>query len=140
MALASDIAGVLDVDWALSTVDGFLALAQQILRRLTTPLGELEDDPTYGFDIRGLVGAPLTASIIEARVLEQIYAEEEVQRAAVRATQSADGILIEMRVQAITGTGSLTLNASTLGVTALLNGTPFALEPANDTTAAQQVA
>jgi hypothetical protein len=135
MALASDFAGVLDVDWALSTVDGFLALAQQILRRLTTPLGGLEDDPTYGFDIRELVGATLTQPIIEARVQEQVSAEEEVQRSAVRVTQTPDSIFIEIRVQAISGTGLLTLNSDGLTVTALLNGTPLALEPTNDTTA-----
>lgn len=135
MALASDFAGVLDVDWALSTIDGFAALAQQIFRRLTTPLGELEDDPTYGFDIRDLVGATLSASIVEQRVLEQLYAEEEVQRASVRVTQSADSILIEMRVQAISGTGSLTLGANAITLEALLNGAPYALEPSNDVAA-----
>jgi hypothetical protein len=135
MSLGSDFAGVLDVDWALSTLDGFAALAQQIFRRLTTPLGGLEDDPTYGFDIRDLVGSTLTASIIEQPVTEQIYAEEEVQRASVRVTQNGESILIEMRVQAISGTGSLTLAADALNITALLNGAPFALEPANDTAA-----
>lgn len=134
MALASDIAGVLDVDWALSTVDGFVALAQQILRRLTTQLGSLEDDPTYGFDIRELIGSTLAQSVIEQRITEQVYAEEEVLRMALRVTQSGDSILIELGVQAISGTGLLTLNANALTITALLDGTPFALAPANDTT------
>lgn len=127
MALASDIAGVLDVDWALSTVDGFAAFAQSILRRLTTRLGQLEDDPTYGFDIREIIGSTLSQSVIEQRVIEQVQAEEEHLRSAVRVTQTADSVFIEIRVQAISGTGLLTLNASALTVEALLNGTPFPL-------------
>jgi hypothetical protein len=135
MALASDFAGVLDVDWALSTADGFTALGQQILRRLTTPLGGLENDPTYGFDIRDLVGATLSASVIEQRVLEQVQAEEEVQRCAVRVTQNADSIVIEIRVQAISGTGLLTLNQGALTMQALLDGNVFPL--GNDNAEAQ---
>lgn len=131
MALASDFAGVLDIDWALSTVEGEMALAQAILRRLTTPLGGLEDDPLYGFDIRELVGSTLTASVIEQLVREQVLAEEEVDRAAVRVTQSADSILIEIRLRTITGTASLTLNASALTLDALFNGLPVTLA-AND--------
>lgn len=133
MALASDFAGVLDLDWALSTVDGFTAFAQQILRRLTTQLGTLEDDPTYGFDIRDLIGSTLSASVVEQRVLEQVMAEEETQRAAVRVTYSDGSILIEIKVQAISGTGLLTLNASELTVEAVLNGTPLALGNDNGT-------
>lgn len=133
MALASDFAGVLDLDWALSTVDGFVAFAQQILRRLTTQLGSLEDDPTYGFDIRDLIGSTLSSSVVEQRVLEQVMAEEETQRAAVRVTFANDGILIEIKVQAISGTGLLTLNADQLTVEAVLNGTPLALGNDNGT-------
>ncbi len=131
MALASDFAGVLDIDWALSTVEGEMALAQAILRRLTTPLGGLEDDPLYGFDIRELVGSTLSRSVIEHRVKEQVLAEQEVDRCAVRVTQSGDSIAIEIRLRAITGTASLTLSSTGLTLDALWNGLPVRLA-AND--------
>lgn len=131
MALASDFAGVLDIDWALSTVKGEMALAQAILRRLTTPLGGLEDDPLYGYDIRDLIGTPVTASIVEQRVREQVLAEEEVDRCAVRVTQAADSIFIEIRLRTIAGTASLTLNSTSLTLEALFNGLPVTLA-AND--------
>jgi hypothetical protein len=134
MALASDFSGVLDIDWALSTVDGELALAQAILRRLTTPLGGLEEDPTYGFDIRDLVGSTLSASVIEQRVREQCLAEQEVDRCAVRVTQSTDSILIEIRLRTVNGTASLTLDQSALTLDALWNGLPISLS-ANDQSA-----
>ncbi len=140
MALGSDFAGVLDVDWALSTVDGELALGQAIMRRLTTPLGGLEDDPTYGYDIRDLIGAAVIPSIVEQRVLEQVLAEQEVQRATVQVTQNAESLFIDIRILTITGTASLTIAAASVdggtGPTfeALFNGLPILLAE-NDTAA-----
>ncbi len=139
MALGSDFAGVLDVDWALSTVDAELALGQAIMRRLTTPLGELEDDPTYGYDIRDLIGAAVIASVVEQRVLEQVLAEEEVQRATVQVTQNGASLFIDIRMLTITGTASLTIAAASdtsAGPTfeALFNGLPILLAE-NDTEA-----
>lgn len=89
MALGSDISGVLDIDSALSTVSGRRALAEAILRRLNTPRGNLPDDPTYGFDLKSIIGTSLRPSVIEQRVVAQVIAEEEVEDVRVRVTSSA---------------------------------------------------
>jgi hypothetical protein len=84
--LGSDLGGVLDVDPALSVVSGRKALAQAVARRCSTPNGQLLWDVSYGYDLRGEVGAIVEASTVEGNIRTQCLLEEEVEDAEVTVT------------------------------------------------------
>lgn len=125
--LASDIGGVTSLDYALSTVSGRQALAEAILRRLTTRRGGLFYAPSYGFDVIGLIGSTVSASEIEQRALEQVLLEEEVEDAtctvALADVGAVRSITITINVTDAQGPFDLTLSASELTISALLGGT-----------------
>lgn len=125
--LGSDIAGVTDLDAALSTVSGRVALAQRILRRLTTPRGGLVGSATYGYDLTALVGSTVPASVVEQRVLEQALLEEEVEDAQAEtiSVDSTGEMTVELRVVDADGPFELVLTASELTVSALIDGQPL---------------
>lgn len=118
--LGGDIAGVRTLDLSLSIISGRHALAQAILRRLTTPRGGLVGDPTYGYDLLNAVGATETASSVESRTLEQVVAEEEVEEAKVAATFK-DGLL-RVFIHVVDGGGpfDLTVTATDLTLEAFI--------------------
>lgn len=118
--LGSDIAGVMSIDYALSTVSGRMALAQAILRRLTTPRGGLLGDPSYGYSVHDLIGSSVPVSVIEQRVLEQVLLEEEVEDARCNARMSNGVLFIEITVEDADGPFELTLTASELSTEAFL--------------------
>lgn len=120
--LGSDIAGVTSIDAALTTVGGRRALADAILRRLTTPRGGLVGAPEYGFDVRSVLGSTLPMSFIEQRVLEQVLAEQEVADALCTATFHRGTLRIEIPVVDAEGPFDLTLTADELTTAALLGG------------------
>jgi len=126
-ALGSDIGGVTSIDYALSTVSGRQALAEAILRRLTTRRGGLFYAPSYGYDVIGLIGSTVSASEVEQRVLEQVLLEEEVEDAACTVTFADVGgtrsVAIDIQVTDAQGPFNLTLTASELTIAALLDGT-----------------
>lgn len=123
--LGSDIAGVFDVDATLSLVTGRPALAQAILRRLTTTRGGLLGAPTYGYDLLALIGSTVPASVVEQRVLEQVLAEEEVEDARCTATFAGGTLLVEIFVEDADGPFTLTLSATELKASAFLDGVLF---------------
>jgi hypothetical protein len=114
MVLGSDFSGGLDLDWTLSTAEGLEALGQALVRRLSTQRGSLEDDPTYGFDLRNAVGSAVPLSIIEHRTLEQVLAEEEIERATVAATLTGGVLRVVIRALAGAGPFRLTLTIDEL--------------------------
>lgn len=126
-ALASDIGGVTSIDYALSTVTGRQALAEAILRRLITRRGGLFYAPSYGYAVVELIGSSVSASEIEQRVVEQCLLEEEVEDATCTATFTDVGgsrsVAIDIQVTDAQGPFALTLTASELTITALLDGT-----------------
>jgi hypothetical protein len=71
----SDISTVPTLDPSFATLTGPHVLSQALLRRFTTPLGSLVDDPTYGLDIReylntginGLAGAQGAATLAQMK-------------------------------------------------------------------------
>lgn len=87
--LGSDIGGVLDIDPTLRVVRGRDALVQAVARRCTTPNGQLLWSPSYGYDLRGEVGAIVDAPTVESRIRAQCLLEEEVEDAEVTVTLSA---------------------------------------------------
>lgn len=126
--LGSDIAGIRDVDAALSVVTGRPALAQAILRRLTTTRGALPEDVTYGYDVTALIGSTAPMSIVEQRCREQALGEEEVHDASVAAAldPKTGTLQIALSVVASEGPFELTISVSEqLTIEAFINGSPF---------------
>lgn len=113
---------MLDIDPALRTVSGRLALIQAVYRRLTTPRGALVDWPSYGFDLQSIIGTTLSIVQVTSRVREQCMAEEEVLDVLIDIEQSRDRrtLTIDLRITDRDGPFTLTLNVSELGVEAII--------------------
>lgn len=124
MTLGSDISGVDDLDAGLTEVEGRLALAQAILRRFRTPRGTLPEDPAYGEDLTELIGTTLTPLRIEQKVVAQVYAEEEVERASADVTSLNETISISIEVEDAQGPFELTVTSDELQVSMFLDGVP----------------
>jgi phage baseplate assembly protein W len=120
MTLGTDFSGGKDLDPALREVGGQRALADALIRRLTTGLGNLQDYPDYGFDISNLIGTSLTDDQIKQSVLAQMYGEEEVELAVV--TVQRDGPAVTLIIRIVSGDGpfDLTLNINDVGVSAII--------------------
>lgn len=125
--LGSDISGVDDLDATLSVVTGKRALAQAILRRLTTPLGMLIDDPTYGLDVRSFIGDPVYPDNIKQEIVKQLDQEEEVLRASVAVVFDARTSLLQIQINVVAGDGpfELTISVNELALTAFFDGDIF---------------
>ena len=123
MAIGTDFAGALDIDpsWREAT-SARRALAEAIVRRLTTPLGQLPDYPSYGFDVRGLIGSSLNSSQIRQRVRVQCLAEEEVLAAkvTVAAENGGESITIDIAITDGEGPFALTLAINDLATEAII--------------------
>lgn len=82
----TDVSCTTGLDPYFSLVSGPEAVAQALARRLQTPLGGLLTDPTYGFDLRGLLNSGLTgADILAAQtgIEEQCLYDERVDSVEV---------------------------------------------------------
>jgi phage baseplate assembly protein W len=115
--LGSDIAGVFDVDATLSVATGLRALAQAILRRITTPLGQMPGAPSYGYDVRSLIGSTTPASIAEQRILQQVRAEEEVADARCTVAYDPRTAVTTITISVVAGEGPFDLTVSMNGLT-----------------------
>lgn len=120
--IGSDISGVMSLDFALTVSTGRRALAEAILRRLTTPRGGLFYDPAYGYSVLSLIGSTVPNTVIEQRVFEQVFLEEEVEDATITVTRTATSIRIELAIEDGEGPFDLVLSASELTVEAILDG------------------
>jgi hypothetical protein len=122
--LGSDISGITDVDASLSTVGGRLALAQRVLRRMSTQRGSLIASPLYGFDLQSCIGSMLPVSAINQRVGEQVLLEPEIEDAAVDATFNAKTgeLTVDINVVDADGPFDLTLTATELTLSAIADG------------------
>jgi hypothetical protein len=123
-ALGSDISGVDDLDFALSVVSGRLALAQSILRRITSPRGSLLGSPAYGYSMFDTIGSSVPASVVEQRVLEQVLAEQEVEDARVTASLVNGVLTVTIAVVDGDGPFTLTVSASELTAQAMIDQNP----------------
>lgn len=117
--LGSDIAGVTDLDPALSIVTGRRALAEAIMRRLTSRKGSLPDDEDYGYDLRLLIGSAVTREQVEQGVRSQVFAEERVEDAEVTVTFIGETIQVDLRITDGDGPFSLVLGVDALSVETL---------------------
>ena len=108
-----------DLDPLGGTVSGRRAVGQAIARRLVTPRGGLLDDPSYGYDLRQLVGEALRPgdlATVQAEVADQCRADERVDDAAVTVTQSGAAVRVEI-ILALEAVGPLRLVLSVSAVT-----------------------
>lgn len=117
--LGSDIAGVTDLDPALSIVTGRRALAEAIMRRLTSRKGSLPDDEDYGYDLRLLIGSAVTREQVEQGVRSQVFADERVEDAEVTVTFIGETIQVDLRITDGDGPFSLVLGVDALSVETL---------------------
>lgn len=122
--LGSDFGGGADLSASLAEQRGRPALADAIMRRLTTERGGLPDYPDYGFDISSLIGTIIEPSSVAQRVLAQVRAEQEVDRASLDIETSSDNTEITLKLKIVSGQGPwpLTIQVSDLGVTAIIPG------------------
>lgn len=120
--LGSDIGGITAISWTLATVEGKLALAHAILRRLTTPRGGLIGDSSYGYAVQSTIGSTVPVSVVEQRVLEQVLAEEEVEDATVDVALLDGKLTVQLSVESAEGPFDLTITATALTTEAFLDG------------------
>lgn len=120
MTLGSDFSGGEDLDPAMREVSGRRALAQSIVRRLTTGTGNLQDYPAYGFNVTELIGTSLTNTRIRQSVLGQVLQEEEVEYATVNVRRTQESVTIDIVVTDGDGPFDLTLNISGVEVEAII--------------------
>lgn len=124
MALGTDISGVRSLDRGWSVVTGLAALAEAILRRLTTPRGGLWYSLDYGYDLRSVIGSTLPASVVNQRVQEQVLLEQEVEDASVDAALDAVTGVMTVAISVVAAEGEFTL---TIGIDDQQNLTAEAL-------------
>lgn len=120
--LGSDIAGISDLDAALSEVSGRTALAQACLRRLNTPTGTHPEDPSYGYSLVEVIGSGVTDLQIDQGVSAQMHAEEEIEQAFVEVLRIGDAIEITIEAVDSAGPFTLTVTANSLTTEMLLDG------------------
>jgi len=99
----SDFAGITDLDPALTVVDGLLAFAQSLARRLVQPAGGLTDDPTYGYDIRLELGSTTPVARIQQKAAAELRKDERVDQVSVVAERIGETIELTIGVEPSNG-------------------------------------
>ena len=87
-ALGSDLAGVNDLTSTMAEVQGRVALAQSLGRRLITPRGALIYDVNFGYDLNQFVNADVSQadiSQIQGYVRQEMLKDQRVISAQVSA-------------------------------------------------------
>lgn len=117
----TDVDCVDDLDPAFGLVSGTKAVAQALLRRLSTPRGGLFYDPTYGYDLTAFCNADLTDAelfAIGAAIEGECARDERVSRAraAVSFDAAAQTLRIAIDVTSAQGPFALVLAVSAVSV------------------------
>lgn len=108
----SDLSCTDDLDPGAKEVSGEDALAQALYRRLTTPRGQLIDDPDYGLDIQSFLHRGITAGElrgIEGAIRAEVLKDDRVANFTAKATTSDGGASMEVNLVITTGTGPFRL-------------------------------
>src|SRR5581483_10431962 len=113
------------LDPLFTPVQGRLALAQALARRLSTPTGQLAfigDDPDYGFDVRSYCNETVTDGTlgeIAAQVTAQCLLDERVETAdcQVTAVTTAAGTVLTIALTITDSAGPFLLVLSVTSVT-----------------------
>lgn len=110
---------VTDLDAMGRTVSGLTALAEALVRRITTPRGRLLTDPNYGYDIQGELNddvTPAQAAQIGSNIDQEFLKDQRVFSSVTTTTLQEDGTLDTSTVVQ-TGSGPFTLVLSVSQVT-----------------------
>lgn len=117
-----DLSCDFDLDPRGVEVNGFLALAQALARRLDTPEGTLvgDDSGSYGYDLAELVSLGMTAEGLRAvpeKVRAQFLDDERVSAADVKvlSSPSTSEIRLDCRVVGLRGPFRFTIAISDVG-------------------------
>ena len=117
---------VFDIDAMGATVSGLTALAQALIRRITTPRGRLLSDPNYGYDIAGELEDDVTTqqvNAIAANVDAEFLKDQRVFSSVTTVTLQGDGQLdVASQVQSALGPFSLVFSLSPSGILTIVNG------------------
>lgn len=120
MALGTDFSGGTDLDPALREAPSPRhALSDAIVRRLSNDAGVIPEFPSYGFNLTTIIGSAMSETMIQQRIVAQCLDEEEVEDVTVTTFREGDSITIEIELTDGFGPFDLTLNVSSLGVTAV---------------------
>jgi hypothetical protein len=116
-----------DVDPGGTFISGSLALAQALVRRLTTPRGGLFYDSSYGTDIRQFLSEMIDSSrlgIFQQRIEQEVLQDERVLAASALLTfnDATNTMSCSLTVQTANGPFVLTLAVSSVTVTLLQIG------------------
>lgn len=115
-----------DIDPMGQTVSGLTALAQALIRRITTPRGRLLSDPNYGYDIGGELEDDVTTqqvNAIGANVDAEFLKDQRVFSSVTSVTLQTDGQLdVASQVQSALGPFSLVFSLSPSGILTIVNG------------------
>jgi phage baseplate assembly protein W len=100
---------------------GRTLLAQAIANRLSTPRGQLPDDPAYGYDLRDALNDSLTATglfALQSAIVSECKKDERIAGATCRCTFDAVAKKLTVLVRLATADGPflLTLAVSDLSV------------------------
>lgn len=117
----TDISCVDDIDPMFGLVSGETALAQAILRRLSTPRGGLLDDPDYGYDVRALLCDEVTSTrriAAKAAIANEVEKDERVLMCSADLVfnHQASRLRIRLAVTTARGPFRLTLDADRVTV------------------------
>lgn len=121
-AYGEDFDGVDDIDASWRVATGDRALLVGLARRLSTKKGALAcwGWPTYGDDIRDLVGTSHPPALIESRVEAECEQDERVYSCTATATKvrvdDSERLDIDIRIRTRTGEFERTLRVSELSV------------------------
>ena len=109
-----------------ATVSGLTALAQALIRRITTPRGRLLNDPNYGYDIAGELEDDVTTqqvAAIAANVDQEFLKDQRVFSSVTTVTLETDGQLdVSSQVQSALGPFSLVFSLSAMGILTIVSG------------------
>lgn len=115
-----------DLDPMGQTVSGLTALAQALIRRITTPRGRLLSDPNYGYDIAGELEDDVTTqqvNAIAANVDAEFLKDQRVFSSVTTVTLQTDGQLdVASQVQSALGPFSLVFSLSATGILTIVSG------------------
>lgn len=123
----TDLSHYPDIDAGGSFVSGTQALAQALLRRLTTPSGGLFYDPLYGMDIRSFVNDSMTSDSVstkQAQIEQEVLQDERVYLATaiVSFIPASSALTCTLQMQTSFGPFVMTLAVTAVTVTLLLAG------------------
>ena len=119
--LGTDVSTVPDLDGYFRLMTGLRVVGEALLRRLTTPPGGLFYDPDYGYDIRGLLNAPLTSADLaraRIRIVAECQKDERVDtvEADLALNESTGRLTLSLLVATAAGPFKLTAAVSAVTV------------------------